>query len=66
MAHKLLYAPILPTGARQLEFDVPVYPYHAFEGNSMITVHGVGLKMLGQAANPNGDDHKPFHGWPIP
>ena len=41
-------------GALNVEFDIPVYPYHAFQGNSMITVWGVGLGMLSQAANLNG------------
>jgi hypothetical protein len=41
-------------GALQIEFDIPVYSYDAFEGNAMITVHGVGLKMLSQSADLNG------------
>lgn len=41
-------------GALQIDFDIPVYPYHAFQGNSMITVWGIGLGMISQAANLNG------------
>lgn len=41
-------------GALQIEWDIPVYPYHAFQGNSLITIRGVGLGMIGQASNLNG------------
>jgi hypothetical protein len=38
-------------GALNIEFDIPVYSFDAFQGNAMITVHGVGLGMLSQSAN---------------
>lgn len=41
-------------GALNIEFDCPVVSFDQPQGNCMITVRGVGLKMLGQAANLNG------------
>jgi hypothetical protein len=43
-------------GALQIEFVIPVYPYHAFQGNSLITIRGVGLGMIGGTANLNGQN----------
>lgn len=41
-------------GALNVEFNIPVYPYNTPQGNSSITIWGVGLKMISQAANLNG------------
>ena len=37
-------------GALNIEFDIPVFNYNTPQGNSHITVWGVGLGMIGQAA----------------
>lgn len=41
-------------GALQLEFDIPVVAFDSPQGNGLIRVWGVGLQMIGQAANLNG------------
>lgn len=41
-------------GALNIEFDVKVVPMHTPQGQSLISVWGVGLAMIGQAANLNG------------
>jgi hypothetical protein len=41
-------------GALNIEFDCPITPFNTPQGNTKITVWGVGLKMIGQAANLNG------------
>jgi hypothetical protein len=41
-------------GALNIEFDAPVYPFHTSQGRQWIRVWGVGLGMIGQAANLNG------------
>jgi len=40
-------------GSLQIEFNVQVTTYAAFQANALISVSGVGLKMIGQAANFN-------------
>ena len=40
--------------ALQLEFDVQIAPLHQFQGYAKITVYGIGLGMISQAANLNG------------
>lgn len=41
-------------GALNIQFDIPVVPFNTPQGKQIITVWGVGLKMLGSAANLNG------------
>jgi hypothetical protein len=41
-------------GALNIEFDFPVYTFDAFQGGQYIRIWGVGLGMIGQAANLNG------------
>jgi hypothetical protein len=41
-------------GALNVEFNFPVATYNVAQGNAQITVHGVGLQMISQAANLNG------------
>jgi hypothetical protein len=41
-------------GALNIEMDLPIYPYHTPQGGSVIRVWGVGLQMIGQAADLNG------------
>lgn len=41
-------------GALNIEFDFPVFPMNQPQGQSWIRVWGVGLGMIGQAANLNG------------
>lgn len=38
-------------GALQIDFDLPAYPFALSEGGQRVKVWGVGLKMIGQAAN---------------
>lgn len=38
-------------GALQIDFDIPVYQLAKPQGGSRIKISGVGLKMIGQAAN---------------
>lgn len=40
--------------ALHVELDIPISPQHAPQGNSWIRVWGVGVRMIGQAANLNG------------
>ena len=49
-------------GALNIEFDLPVYSFDAFEGQQFIRVWGVGLQMLGQAANLNGQNFQLYAG----
>lgn len=37
-------------GALNVEFDIPVYPFAQPQGNAILRVWGVGLPMIGQAA----------------
>lgn len=41
-------------GALQIEFDIPVTAFNAFQGGALIRVHGIGLGAIGQASNLNG------------
>jgi hypothetical protein len=41
-------------GALNVEFDFPVYNFHQSQGRQWTRVHGIGLQMIGQAANLNG------------
>jgi hypothetical protein len=43
-------------GALNIEFDIPTYPQHTFQGGPILRLHGVGLRMLSQAANLNGQN----------
>ena len=45
-------------GALNVEFDLPVYPFHTPQGRSIIRVWGIGLKMIGQASDLNGQNFK--------
>ncbi|MHB8817013.1 MAG: hypothetical protein ACYDAE_27630 [Steroidobacteraceae bacterium] len=38
-------------GALQIDFDFPNYPFAQSQGAQRIKIYGVGLKMIGQAAN---------------
>lgn len=40
-------------GALNIEFDIPVAPYHTPQGNPIIKVWGVGLGMISQVSNLN-------------
>jgi hypothetical protein len=41
-------------GALNVEFDFPIYAWHQSQGKQWIRIWGVGLSMIGQAANLNG------------
>jgi hypothetical protein len=43
-------------GALNIEFDFPVYGYDQPQGQALIRVWGIGLGMIGQAANLNGQN----------
>ena len=43
-------------GALNIEFDLPNVTRHTPQGGSLIRLHGVGLAMIGQAANLNGQN----------
>lgn len=43
-------------GALNIEFDLPVVPFNTPQGNAIIRVWGIGLPMIGQAANLNGQN----------
>ena len=43
-------------GALNIEFDFATIPFNTPQGSAQITVHGVGLQMIGQAANLNGQN----------
>src|ERR1700744_2285715 len=43
-------------GALNVEFDVITYPFNTPQGSSSIRVHGVGLGMIAQASNLNGQN----------
>lgn len=45
-------------GALNIEFDVVTYPFNTAQGGSSIRVHGVGLGMIAQASNLNGQNIK--------
>lgn len=45
-------------GALNIELDLPTYAYHTPQGGSIIRLWGVGLAMIGQAANLNGMNFK--------
>lgn len=45
--------------ALHVEFDIPIISQHTPQGNGWIRVWGVGLKMIGQAANLNGTLNDP-------
>ena len=49
-------------GALNVEFDLPVTPWHTPQGGSIIRVWGVGLQMIGQAANLNGSNFQLYAG----
>jgi hypothetical protein len=49
-------------GALNVEFDFPVYPFATPEGQSFIRVWGVGLQMIGQAADLNGRNFQLYAG----
>jgi len=42
---------ITDPGALQIDFDFPSYPFALSQGAQRIKISGVGLKMIGQAAN---------------
>lgn len=42
-------------GALNVEFDIPVAPYHTPQGNPIIKIWGVGLGMISQVSNLNPD-----------
>jgi hypothetical protein len=48
--------------ALQIEFDFQVVPLGQFQGYASIKVYGVGLGMIGQAANLNGANFQLFAG----
>ena len=41
-------------GALNIEFDIPVVPFHTLQGGASIIVWGVGIGMISQATNLNG------------
>lgn len=43
-------------GALNIEFDIPTYPQHTFQGGLTLRLSGVGLRMLSQSANLNGQN----------
>lgn len=43
-------------GALNIEFVIPTFPQHSFEGAATLRLSGVGLKMIGQGANLNGQN----------
>lgn len=43
-------------GALNIEFDVPITQYDAFQGGALIRIWGVGLQMIGQAADLSGQN----------
>lgn len=43
-------------GALNVEFDIPVAPFNTPQGQALIRVWGVGLGMIGQAADLNGQN----------
>jgi hypothetical protein len=45
-------------GALNIEFDVVTYPFNTAQGGSSIRVHGVGLGMIAQSSNLNGQNIK--------